>query len=114
MLLWKKINWTTGRLPFVLLSLLLLAPCYWQPRIQGGDLSSHMYNAWLTQWIETGGSDGLLMARQTTNVLFDLMLAGLFHIFNAEFAQRIAVSLTVLIFAWGAFAFVSMVAGRRP
>ena len=99
---------------YVLLSLLLLAPCYWQPRIQGGDLSSHMYNAWLTHWIETGGSDGLQMVRQTTNVLFDLLLAGLFHVFNPEFAQRFAVSITVLTFAWGAFAFVSVVAGRRP
>jgi hypothetical protein len=103
-----------GRMAYVLASLLLLAPCYWQPRIQGGDLSSHMYNAWMTKWIETGGAEGLLMVRQTTNVLFDLMLAGLFRVFNAEFAQRIAVSITVLTFVWGAFAFVSAVAGRRP
>ena len=54
------------------------------------------------------------MVNQTTNVLFDLLLGGLFQVFNAEFAQRIAVSLAVLTFAWGAFAFVSVVAGRRP
>ncbi|SPE39789.1 conserved membrane hypothetical protein [Candidatus Sulfopaludibacter sp. SbA3] len=110
----KTSNGSAGRLTYVLTSLLLLAPCYWQPRIQGGDLTSHMYNAWLTQWIETGGSEGLLMVRQTTNVLFELLLAGLFRVFNAEFAQRIAVSIAVLTFVWGAFAFVSVVAGRRP
>jgi hypothetical protein len=31
-----------------------------------------------------------------------------------EAAQRIAVSLAVLTFVWGAFAYVSMVSGRRP
>jgi hypothetical protein len=107
-------KWTEGWHRYVLLSLLVLAPIYWQPRIQGGDLSSHMNNAWLTRWIETGGSEGLLIVHRTTDVLFDLLLAGLFQIFNPEFAQRIAVSLAVLTFAWGAFAFVSAVAGRRP
>ncbi len=111
---WKTINWASGRKPYVLLSILLLAPIYWQPRIQGGDLSSHIYNAWLTHWIESGASDGFQMVQQTTNMLFNSLLAGLFQIFNPEFAQRIAVSVTVLTFAWGAFAFVSVVAGRRP
>jgi hypothetical protein len=103
-----------GRFTYALTSLLLLAPCYWQPRVQGGDLSSHMYNAWVTEWIESGHSNGLTIVRQTTNVLFEFLLSLLFRIFNAEFAQRFAVSITVLIFVWGAFAFVSAVAGRRP
>ena len=107
-------QWTGGWRRYLLLSLLVLAPVYWQPRIQGGDLSSHLNNAWLTHWIETGGSDGLLLVHRGTNMLFDLLLAGLFQVFNAEFAQRIAVSLAVLTFAWGAFAFVCVVAGRRP
>jgi hypothetical protein len=42
------------------------------------------------------------------------MLSGLFQLFNAEFAQRIAVSIAVLTFVWGAFTFVSAVCGRRP
>ena len=42
---------------------------------------------------------------QTTNILFDLMLAGLFKLLGAEAAQRISVSVTVLVFIWGAFAF---------
>jgi hypothetical protein len=95
------------------LSLLLLAPCYWQPRIQAGDLSSHIYNSWLAQLIESGRAQGLIVAPQATNVLFDLILGSLFRAFGAEAAQRIAVSLAVLIFIWGAFAFTSVVAGRR-
>jgi hypothetical protein len=102
-----------GRLAYVALSLLLLAPCFWQPRIQAGDLSSHIYNSWLAQLIESGRAQGLIVTQQTTNVLFDLILGGLFRAFGAEAAQRVAVGLAVLIFAWGAFAFISTVAGRR-
>src|SRR5581483_869180 len=102
-----------GRTSYILASLLLLAPCYWQPRIQGGDLSSNLNNAWMTHWVESGGSQGLMFVHQTTNVLFNLILSALFHVFNAEFAQRIAVSIAVLVFVWGAFAFVGAVAGRK-
>jgi hypothetical protein len=103
-----------SRWAYVLVSVLLLAPCYWQPRIQAGDLSSHIYNSWLARLIETGRAQGLVLVRQTTNVLFDLMLSGLFKLFGPEAAQRIAVSLAVLIFIWGAFAFAYVVSGRRP
>jgi hypothetical protein len=99
---------------YVLVSMLLLAPCYWQPRVQAGDLSSHIYNAWLAQLIESGHIQGLEIARQTTNILFDLMLSGLFKLAGAEAAQRISVSLSVLIFIWGAFAFAQAVSGRKP
>src|SRR5208337_993507 len=99
---------------YALVSLLLLAPCYWQPRIQAGDLSSHIYNAWLAQLIESGRAQGLVVAHQTTNVLFDLLLGSLFRLCGAEAAQRIAVSLAALIFIWGAFAFAAAVSGRRP
>jgi hypothetical protein len=54
------------------------------------------------------------MVHQWTNVLFDLMMSGLFQILGAEAAQRISISIVVLTFVWGAFAFVSVVAGRRP
>jgi hypothetical protein len=101
------------RLYYVLASLLLLVPCYWQSRLQLGDLSSHIYNAWLAQLIGSGRAPGLAIVPQTTNVLFDLILSGLFNILGAEAAQRISVSLAVLTFVWGAFAFVSVVAGRR-
>src|SRR5438270_1867182 len=111
---WRSILAPGGRSAYVLLSLLLLAPCYWQPRVQAGDLSSHIYNAWLAQLIESGRAQGLMIVNQTTNILFDLMLSGLFKLFGAEAAQRISVSIAVLVFVWGAFFFVSTVSGRRP
>src|SRR5438093_10769106 len=97
-----------GRKPwaFVVASALVLIPCFWQSRIQAGDLSSHIYNAWLAQLIAAGQAPGLVIARQTTNVLFDLILSGLFAAFGSEAAQRIAAGLSVLVFAWGAFAFL--------
>src|SRR5437867_8404189 len=97
-----------------LISLLLLVPCFWQQRIQAGDLSSHIYNAWLAQQIEQGNAPGLSIVHQWTNILFDLILSGLFQKFGAEAAQRIAVSGAVLIFFWGAFALIRAVNGRPP
>jgi len=41
------------------LSLLVLAPCFWHSRIQAGDLSSHVYNAWLTGLLEQRPFPGL-------------------------------------------------------
>ena len=112
---WKIKLAAFGRSPlaFVAASLMLLVPCFWQSRIQAGDLSSHIYNAWLGQLIEQGRAPGLAISFQTTNVLFDLILSGLLKAFGAAAAQRLAVSLVVLVFAWGAFAFVSTVSGRR-
>ncbi|HEV3332396.1 MAG TPA: hypothetical protein VG096_15510 [Bryobacteraceae bacterium] len=101
------------RLRYALISLALLIPCFWQPRIQAGDLSSHIYNAWLAQLIESGRAGGLRIVSQTTNILFDLFLSGLFRLAGPEWAQRAAVSSAVLIFVWGAFAFISTAAGRR-
>jgi hypothetical protein len=89
-------------------------PCFWQSRIQAGDLSSHLYNAWLAQLIERGQAPGLALARQSNNVLFDLMLSGLMRAFGAAAAQRIAVSVAVLVFFWGAFAFVWSSSRRQP
>src|ERR1035441_6778697 len=102
-----------GRAIYVLLSLLLLAPCYWQPRLGGGDLSSLSYNSWLARLIESGRAQGSETVHQNTNFLFDAMVNGLFKVVGAEAAQRISVSLVVLTFVWGAFAFISAVSGRR-
>jgi hypothetical protein len=104
----------SGWKTYVLLSILLLAPVYWQPRLQAGDISSHIYNSWTSQWIETGRTQGLVNVYQTTNVLFDLMVSALFRLGGAEFAQRVSVSVAVLIFVWGAFRFIAVVSGRRP
>lgn len=97
---------------YVLASLVFLVPCYWQSRIQAGDLSSHLYNAWLAGLIQSGRIQGLQIVSQTTNVLFDVLLSMLLQAFGADWAQRLSVSLCVLVFMWGAFAFVSAVAGR--
>ena len=98
----------------LLLSALLLVPCYWQPRIQAGDLSSHIYNAWLAQLVERGQAPGLTLARQSNNILFDLMLSRLMRSFGPAAAQRIAVSAAVLVFFWGTFAFVGSSSRLRP
>jgi hypothetical protein len=97
---------------YLLTSLAVLLPCYWQPRIQAGDLSSHIYNAWLAGLIGSGRLDGLQIVHQATNVLFDLLLSVLLPGVGADWAQRISVSVAVMIFVWGAFAFVSAVSGR--
>jgi hypothetical protein len=98
---------------YVLVSLLLLVPCNWQPYLDAGDLSGQSYNSWLMRLIESGHAQGLEAVHQTTNLLFDLILSGLLKVVGAEAAQRIAVSLVVLTFVWGAFAFISAVSGRR-
>ena len=97
-----------------MVSLALLIPCVWQDRLQAGDLSSHVYNAWLAELIRRGSAPGLAIVPQFTNVLFDLMLDALFRVFGAGPAQRIAAMVAVLVFAWGAFSFTAVVAHRRP
>lgn len=94
-------------------SLLLALPCLWQSRIQAGDLSSHLYNAWLAQLIGEGRAPGLSIVAQSSNVLFDLLLGTLFRFCGAELAQRVAAIIAVLVFAWGATAFVFAAAGPR-
>jgi len=97
-----------------LLSLIVLVPCFWQHRIQAGDLGSHIYNSWLAQQISMGKAPDLAIAPVTTNVLFDWILSCFFRNFGPELAQRIAVSIAVLIFFWGAFAVVWSASGARP
>ena len=92
----------------------LVIPCFWHRRIEAGDLASHVYNAWLAQLIERGQAPGLYLARQWNNVLFDLLLLKLGNLFGFAVAQKIGVSLCVLIFFWGAFALIAAVARRPP
>ena len=91
----------------------MLAPCFWQRRIQAGDLSSHIYNAWLARLIEQGKASGLTLVPQTYNVLFDKLLSALLEAFGAGPAQRIAVAAAVLVLFWGAFALVWAVSRRE-
>lgn len=98
----------------VAISILLLIPCIWHAHIEAGDLASHVYNAWLAQLIEHGQVSGLALVHARQNVLFDYLLSGLAHIFGMRAAEKISVSLTVLIFFWGAFAFVAAATRRTP
>lgn len=97
----------------ILVSVLLLIPCFWQSRIQAGDLSSHLYNAWLATLINQGKAPGLWIEHRSNNVVSDVVLQWLFEHAGPGPAQRILVSATVLIFGWGAIVFISVLAGKR-
>src|SRR4051794_39577814 len=98
---------------YLALSVLMLAPVFWLPRVQAGDLATHIYKAWSSQSIEAGRTQGLAGGHSSTNGLFEAMLRGLFAVGGAEFAQRVAVSIAVLVFVWGAFRFTCAAAGNR-
>ncbi len=110
-----KINQSTicNWIAVLLFSAALLIPCFWQSHIQSADLASHIYNAWLATQIHSGAAPGLSIAPQSTNVLFDLILEWLFVRVGPDLALRFAVSLSVLIFAWGAVLFIFRVAGKN-
>lgn len=95
-------------------SVLVLVPCFWHREIVASDLGSHLYNAWLVQLIHRGQAPGLWIAPQHTNVLFDFLLSGVGSIFGLRAAEKIAVSVAVLIFFWGIFALVSAATRRAP
>jgi hypothetical protein len=93
---------------------LLLAPCFWQRRIEAGDLASHTYNAWLAQLIERGQAPGLYIVRQWNNILVDVVLLHLGNVVGVVLAEKIVVAACVLLFFWGAFAFIAAATGRPP
>jgi len=103
-----------SRLRILFLSVVLVIPCLWHPRVEAGDLASHAYNAWLAQLIEKGQAPGLYIAKQWNNVLFDVALLQVANLAGLVAAQKIVVSACVLIFFWGVFAFVAAVTGRSP
>jgi hypothetical protein len=98
----------------LLVSAALLIPCFWQRHIQAGDLASHVYNAWLAQLIGEGKAPGVYTIWQWQNVLLDLMLLKLGRIFGFGAAEKISVSLCVLVFFWGVFTLISVATRRRP
>src|SRR5262249_1086089 len=109
------LQFVKGNAPAVLLlSLLLLIPCFWHKHIQAGDLGSHIYNAWLAQLAERHEISGVIVVRQWSNVLFDLLLAHSATLVGFAAAEKIVVSLGVLLFFWGAFSFLSVMSGRPP
>jgi len=96
------------------ISALILTPCFWHHEIVASDLGSHLYNAWLVELIHRGQAPGLWIAPLDTNVLFDLLLSGLGSALGLAVAEKIAVSISVLIFFWGIFALVCAAARRAP
>ncbi|PYT28723.1 MAG: hypothetical protein DMG57_13870 [Acidobacteria bacterium] len=112
----KRLSWVRvpARTRVLLISAAVLIPCFWHSRIQAGDLSSHLYNAWLADLIGQGKAPGLAIVSQRTNVLFDWIIAALIKHLGVAAAEHIAVPLVVLVFFWGAFAMVSSMSGTRP
>src|SRR5258707_132275 len=102
------------KLSVVLLSVLLVLPCVWHRRIEAGDLASHVYNTWLAQLIAKGQAPGLYIVKQWNNILFDLMLLRAAKLVGLAAAQKIVVTICVLGFFWGVFAFVRVVTERPP
>ncbi|HEY6387585.1 MAG TPA: hypothetical protein VIX91_18065 [Candidatus Acidoferrum sp.] len=96
------------------ISIAIIVPCLWHRRIEAGDLASHVYNAWLSQLIEKGQAPGLYLVRQWNNVLFDWTLLHAANVVGFAAAEKTIVSLCVLIFFWGVFAFTAAVSGRPP
>ena len=96
---------------YVLISVFLLIPCFWHHHIEAGDLGSHVYNAWLAQLIHEGKATGLYLVWKWDNVLFDLLLFDTAKAFGYLAAEKISVSLCVLVFFWGVFAFMRSVGG---
>jgi hypothetical protein len=96
------------------MSALVIGPCVWHRHIEAGDLGSHVYNAWLAQLIGKGQAPGLYLARQSHNILFDVVLLQVGNLVGFAAAEKIVVSAGVLIFFWGVFAFVGVVTERPP
>lgn len=98
----------------LLVSVAILIPCYWHRNIQAGDVASHVYNAWLANLAGEGKAPGIYLVWQWKNVLFDVILANLAKVFGYTVAEKLAVSMCVLTFFWGAFALVTVESRRRP
>ena len=93
------------------LSLLIILPCIWQPRIHSLDLPSHTYNAWLASVLQRQPVEGVILTSPRTNIVFDMLLAGTAKITGFAAAETIAVVVAVLIFFWGCFALIARING---
>jgi len=61
-----------------------------------------------------GSSAGLYIAKQWSNILFDVALLRAANLFGLAAAEKIVVSACVLVFFWGVFAFIRTVTERPP
>ncbi|MGB2592201.1 MAG: hypothetical protein WBG02_03900 [Candidatus Acidiferrum sp.] len=100
--------------PIAAVSILLIVPCFWQRHIEAGDLASHVYNAWLGQLIERGQAPGLYFVPQWSNILVDWLLLHAANLVGFVAAEKLVVSLCVLVVFWGIFTLVRVVSGRPP
>lgn len=91
---------------YLLTSLLIVLPCFWNARVQAGDLASHTYNIWLVDLIRSGHLPGLQLAEIRTNVLFDLLEENLIHVLGFEYGEKVSIALAMLTFFWGAFSWI--------
>lgn len=64
--------------------------------------------------MQQGNAPGVYIVNQRTNVAFDLLLFHLSKVFGIAAAEKIAVSVCVLVFFWGLFAFLTVTAQRPP
>jgi hypothetical protein len=94
------------------LSVLVVVPCLWLPRIEAGDLGSHVYNAWLRQLVEQGQAPGLYFGPQWNNMFLDVGLDWVGRLVGLPAAEKFVLPVCVLIFFWGCFALVSVAAGK--
>ena len=99
---------------FLLVSAIVLIPCFWHRHIEAGDLGSHTYVAWLATLVEQGRVPGLFIARQWNNIPVDLGLSWLGPRLGFNAADKIVVSVCVLTFFWGAFVFIAASTRRVP
>jgi hypothetical protein len=97
----------------ILISVVLVIPCFWQQIVSGVDLQSHLYNAWLAELIRRGSIHGLWISHQGTNVLIDLLLPWLIRYFGVSVAERVITTALVLLFFWGAFQLITAVSSRK-
>jgi hypothetical protein len=97
-----------------LISALLLVPCFWHKRLEAGDVPSHTYTAWLAHLVQQGQAPGLYLESRWNNVLVDVSLQKLGELAGFIVAERILVVISVLIFFWGAFAFIAAAAAHPP
>ncbi len=107
-------RWLRSWIAAAAVSVLLLVPCFWLPRVHAGDFSSHVYNARLAELAESGSIDGVTLVQPWTNFLFDLLLGRMIAILGLDLAQRFALGLLVLLFFWGAFNLARVTSGRSP
>lgn len=108
----SKRPWLASIAAFVLASVLVVIPCWWHSHFEAGDLGSHVYNAWLATLIEKGQAPGLYLTHSWTNFLFDDLLIWSGKAFGFHAGEKITICVIVLIFFWGAFAFISAITER--